>query len=482
MSGTIESPQHGAKKERMGTSSRKKLVRVVLATIATVLGFAFFAGPASAEGTTWLCKPGQTDNPCLGKMDGQAYIPTYPGFRYEDLGYEEAANPPVDCFYLYPTQSEQVGPNADLSKDPELRAVAVNQARQFSRICDVYAPVYRQYTLDALGGSISDEVRDIAYNSALDAWNDYMDNHNKGRGVVIIAHSQGTSHMARLLAEEVDDEPAVRKKIISAILPGANVYVPKGELVGGQFQNIPACEDGDQIGCVIAYSMFTQQPPTNSSFGWVDTGYWINPAPRPDKDIYEVLCVNPAALSGDGVLLKPLANLPAFVGSPEGEKPWQAMPNFYRADCRRASDPAKGNVTWLNVADIRLAGDTRPDLSSLVLASGGNLHTGDINLALGNLVEIAASQSRTYVAAERTRAVAERAALRRQLTSARKQAAQLSTRAAKAKRSCQKEPRSCARAAKLARAAAKAKRKVASLKKAERRLTVRINGLVGPEA
>jgi hypothetical protein len=462
----------------MTASSRKTAIRVVLATVATAFGLAFFAGPASAEDTVWLCKPGQADNPCLGKMDG---ISTSPGFVDTELGYEAAENPPVDCFYLYPTQSNQATLNSNLDKDPEIRNVAINQARQFSRICDVYAPMYRQYTLDSLGGPISDEVRDTAYNSVLGAWKDYLENHNEGRGVVIIGHSQGTSHMARLIAEEVDGKPNVRKRIISAILPGANVYVPKGRLVGGQFQNIPACETGDQVGCVIAYSMFTGQPAIDSRFGRVGTGYWVNPAPRPDKASFDVLCTNPADLAGDNGILRPLANLPAFLGQAEPAKPWQAMPDFYRGECRTVEEAGGGTVSWLNIEDIREPGDTRSDLSALIVRDG-DLHLGDINLALDSLVSVAASQSRAYVSTERARVVKERNGVRKQLKSAKKKAKKLSKTARKAARKCKKLDRGCGKAKRLDKKSKKAGRKVSSLKKRDQALTGEIKSLVGPEA
>lgn len=456
----------------MGISDRTKLIRITLAAIATAFAMALFAGPASAEDTVWLCKPGQADNPCLGKMDGVA---TLPDFIDAELGYEAAEDPPVDCFYLYPTQSEQLTSNANLDKDPEIRAVAVNQARQFSRICDVYAPMYRQYTFNP--PDVSPEVRDVAYNSALGAWNDYMDNHNDGRGVVVIGHSQGTSHMARLLAEEVDGRPNVRKKIISAILPGANVYVPKGDVVGGQFQNIPACEAGDQIGCVIAYSMYLNEPPAGSAFGRVGTGYWINPAPRPDSESYEVLCVNPADLAGENGILRPLANLSAFLGQPEPAKPWQAMPDFYGAECQSSED-----ADWLNVSNITQPGDSRTNLATLITQSGGNLHLGDINLALDSLVTVAASQSRAYVAGERAGLVKKRVGLRKRLRSTRIKAKKLAAKARKAKRTCRKKGRACSRARRLSKASKKASKKARSLRRSERRLTVRIKSLVGPEA
>jgi hypothetical protein len=460
----------------METSGSRTAIRIILATVATAFGLAFFAGPASAEETVWLCKPGEADNPCLGKMDG---VSTAPGFIDTELGYAAAKNPPVDCFYLYPTQSEQTTSNANLDKDQLLRDVAVNQARQFSRICDVYAPMYRQHTYV---GPFTDEVRDVAYNSALGAWNDYMDNHNDGRGVVIIGHSQGSMHMARLIAEEIDPNPSVRKRLISAIIPGANVYVPKGGVVGGQFQNIPACEAGDQVGCVIAYSMFTQQPNTNSSYGWVDAGYWLGPAPRPDKDLYQVMCVNPGELAGGNGNLTPLANLSVFVGQPEPAKPWQSFPDFYRGECRTAENETKGTVSWLNVEDIREPGDARPNLATLVQSSGGNLHTGDVNLALDSLVTVAASQSQAYVAAERAKVVKKRSALRKQLKSAKKKSKKLKSKARKARKLCAKKGKACSKAKRLARQSRKADRKVASLKKRDRALTSQIKSLVGPEA
>jgi hypothetical protein len=443
----------------------------LVATVLAAVGLAYFAGSASAEPTVWLCKPGEADNPCLGKMDG---IATEPGPLDVPLGYSAAEDPPIDCFYLYPTQSAQTGANADLSKDPEIRNVAINQARQFSRICDVYAPMYRQYTFEA---PITDEVRDIAYNSALGAWNDYLENYNDGRGVIIVGHSQGSSHMSRLMAEEIDDDAAVRDRMISAIIPGANVYVPKGGVVGGQFQNIPACETGDQTGCVIAYSMYLNQPPPSASFGWVDTGYWINPAPRPDKDLYQVLCVNPADLAGENGVLRPLANLPAFLNQVEPAKPWQAMPDFYGGECRTAEDPVKGTVSWLNVSDIRQPGDNRTNLATLITQSGGNLHLGDINLALDSLITVAGRQRDAWLAAERAPLITKRATLRRQLKAATSRAAVLKVKARKAKQRCRKTGSGCADAKRLAGKSRKAGQKVSRLKLSVRQITDKILSL-----
>ena len=64
--------------------------------------------------------------------------------------------------------------------------------------------------------------------------------YNDGRGIVFIGHSQGASILIALLKRVVDAKPAVRRRLVSALLLGENVTVPKGRAVGGDFEHIPA--------------------------------------------------------------------------------------------------------------------------------------------------------------------------------------------------------------------------------------------------
>src|SRR5688572_9128377 len=82
------------------------------------------AAPASAEAdVVWLCKPGLADNPCEIPQDT-----TYE----EQSGADQVVTPPngpreVDCFYVYPTVSNQPTPNANKNRDPELESIAKYQ-------------------------------------------------------------------------------------------------------------------------------------------------------------------------------------------------------------------------------------------------------------------------------------------------------------------------------------------------------------------
>ena len=121
----------------------------------------------------------------------------------------------------------------------------------------------------------------------LDAWNYYLQHDNNGRGVVLIGHSQGSGVLTQLIRNEIDGKP-VQAKLVSALLLGTSLPVPKGKDVGGAFQHIPLCRSATQTGCVIAYASFrsTIPPPENSRFG------------RVQGENMEAACANPAALGG----------------------------------------------------------------------------------------------------------------------------------------------------------------------------------------
>ena len=77
--------------------------------------------------------------------------------------------------------------------------------------------------------------RALAYNDIVDAWHYYLQHDNDGRGVVLIGHSQGSGVLTQLIRDEIDGKP-VQSTIVSALLLGTNVAVPRGKDVGGAFQ------------------------------------------------------------------------------------------------------------------------------------------------------------------------------------------------------------------------------------------------------
>jgi hypothetical protein len=305
-----------------------------------------------------------------------------------------AARPPIDCFYVYPTVSGQPGGNANLQIEASETFVARAQASRFSSVCRVYAPMYRQLTLAAISGKSQGSPPSVAlaYAGVLAAWKDYLAHDNDGRGVVVIGHSQGAGMLIRLLQQQVDGVPSVRRRLVSAVILGGNVTVPVGRTVGGSFAHIPACTRAAQTGCVIAYSSFAQAPPTHSLFGRPGTGVSALSGSRSLSGL-QVLCVNPAALAGGAAPLVPYF-LTTVGSGPAVSTPWVTYPRLYAAHCTTG-----GGASWLQVDHAADPG-VRPVVTQTLGPLWG-LHLADVNLGLGDLVRDVAREAAAYLAAGR---------------------------------------------------------------------------------
>lgn len=345
----------------------------------------------------WLCRPGLADDPCASdrsstavSLDGTAAAPVK----------EVAANPKIDCFYVYPTVSSEPGPNSDLVIHTEEQGVAVQQASRFSSVCRVFAPMYRQLTLTAILNQSIDRTsaQALAYQDVLTAWQEYLRDFNHGRGVVFIGHSQGSFMLTKLLAEQVDPSATERKLLVSALEVGGNVRVPVGKTVGGDFQHIPTCGSADQTGCLIAYSSFAQTPPAGTLFGRASSsGLPAGTGP------VEVVCTNPAALGGGTAdldsFIEPatmpgtLGGLGATILGPANlaglanvKTPWVEWEGRYQGECVNSGG---SNVLMVSSKDGAPALTASP-------TPGWGLHIVDMNLPLGNLVDDVRSEAAHY--------------------------------------------------------------------------------------
>ena len=332
----------------------------------------------------WLCRPGLAADPCAGSLS--TALEAADGLRTNEPA-AASRNSRFDCFYVYPTVSTEHGVNADLTVQPAEVNVAMDQAALFSRVCDVWAPMYRQITIDGLGKAYIDPAPGkIAYSSLLSAWKDFITHYDNGRPIIFIGHSQGSSMLIRLLQAEVDPNRALRHRTVVAILAGGNVTVPIGREVGATFRHLPLCTSARQTGCVIAYSSFPAEPPANADFGRPGQGVSIYAGQTATTGV-EVACVNPASLGGGSGDL--LLSFPAARASAVGMS-WVVYPRMYSASCQ-----SRGGATWLEVRKIASALDIRPKLTE-ALGPAWGYHLVDINLALGNLIADVRGEEAAY--------------------------------------------------------------------------------------
>jgi hypothetical protein len=356
------------------------------------------AQPASAaeQKYTWLCKPGRANDPCVGSLlTGKV---TATGVAGQSTPKQlTRLKSKVDCFYVYPTVSLQDSDNADLTEDPQLDAIARQQATRFTPGCRMFAPLYRQFTVNAiLGSKVTEQVAATAYSGVKSAFAEYLKKYNKGRGIVLIGHSQGTGHLKQLISETFDRKPNLRKRLISAVLIGGNVTVKKGSRTGGSFRKVPSCVKATELGCVIAFSSFLDHtPPEDALFGRVGGAL----SEDLDPATHEVLCVNPARLDGSNGKLKPLFNTDTFPGLyatllPDlsgYDTPWVSFPDLYTASCQKAD-----GASWLNIKDVSGDSDPRPRMGETLGATWGT-HLTEVNATAGNLVSVVTTQEKTYL-------------------------------------------------------------------------------------
>ncbi len=392
----------------MRTGFRSASTRTRRARLFTVVGIAALvvlgltAGSAIAmkkEKTVWLCKPKLENNPCTESLTATV-VQTSGEFSRQETAI--AKKPPINCFYVYPTVSEQETENANLEIEPNERQVAIDQASRFSQDCKVYAPMYKQITLTALkheeeGKPLSPTASIIAYESMASGFAEFIAKYDKGKGFELIGHSQGSLLLEQLIKEQVEPNPTLSKELVGAVLLGGNVLVPEGQLAGGTFKTVPACAAAAQTHCVIAYSSFLKEPPEGAFFGRENS-----PLVGGHHEGEEVVCVNPTLLAQDGSAggLLPYANTTRFPGElgfvqqlpteKEAGVKWIGAPGEYAAQCHK-----ENGASWLQINPVGTAQDP-PEYVQESLGPDWGLHLYDMNIALGNLVKDVALEATAY--------------------------------------------------------------------------------------
>ena len=380
---------------------RKIALLLLVATIAAAPADPESKGPAGpadySNQANWLCLPGRSD--ACASPDTVSLGPNGYGDR---IVTRPAANPPADCFYLYPTVSRDAGFNSDLSPGMEERMAVAIQFARYAGVCRPFVPVYRSGTVAAvrsvLDGLNPDPIFARAYGDVEASFRYYMRHHNNGRPVVIIAHSQGSVYAIELLKREFEGRP-LQDRLISAIIPGYTVEVPQGRATGGTFRSLPLCTSAGQTGCIVSYVSFRQgrEPPADAMFGH---------ASRPD---WTIACTNPAALGSNARV--PLdsyfytgsnESMPSrVVWSRSGPPPARFV---HTRGLASAACVNRGRTGYLSIGVNADPEDARADdIPGEIFFwrwtfDGWGMHLADMNAPQGDLIRMVARQSAAWQA------------------------------------------------------------------------------------
>jgi hypothetical protein len=161
----------------------------------------------------------------------------------------------VDTFFIHPT-SAYAGDDWNARIDDPVSSARLdnrilpNHAGPFLQAGPVYAPRYRQASLHSeisVGGQ-GDGAFLIAYNDVLAAFDHYMANYNRERGIMLVGVGQGGLYVQRLLQDRFQAQPLVDRLaaawIIDAALP---VDLPEKMFIQ------PVCATPTAIQCIVAW-------------------------------------------------------------------------------------------------------------------------------------------------------------------------------------------------------------------------------------
>ena len=370
------------------------MLTMMLAAVTAVA-----SAPADySKDANWLCRPGRRDACSTESLDatqvdadGKLTMIPFTLARKKQK---------VDCFYVYPTLSNDPGGNSDLVPNDEERFVVKAQFARFGSVCKTYAPMYRQITLTALRTAMTGAPNPgdfkLAYEDVRASFKYYLASINKGRPFVLVGHSQGSRMLTQLVKDEIDGKP-VQKQLLSAMLIGSNVLVPAGKDVGGDFKSVPLCRSDNQTGCAITYVSFRAEspPPANSRFA------------RTNEAGMAVACTNPAKLGGGKAIADGWLGAEGSGASGAPANPWArgarittafvGTPGLFSSEC-----VSSGGSNYLAITTNAVPSDARTDSITGDVMAGGmilkdwGLHLLDVSLLQGDLLRLVNSQEAAH--------------------------------------------------------------------------------------
>jgi len=221
----------------------KDLMRLALVPHGDFRAVPMPAGANYRDEALWIARPDIPNNPSL----------------WTPHGFSATGAPKVSVFFVHPTsfmeRSAWNAPIDDRESQDRARLFVRGDASVFNGIGAIWAPKYRQATFGAFLTSQDNARRalDFAYRDVLAAYDEFIREAPADRPIILAAHSQGSYHLMRLLAERIRNAPEARR-IVAAYLIGW----PVSETADMPALGLPACQRPDQARCILSWQSFAE--------------------------------------------------------------------------------------------------------------------------------------------------------------------------------------------------------------------------------
>ncbi len=295
-------------------------------------------------------------------------------------------------FYVHPTvfMSNEAW-NADTADQNTNMLVdylpVMGQASAFNKCCQIYAPRYRQATLWTYMGAADQagKALDLAYQDVDAAFDYFLAALDPTMPIVLASHSQGSTHLYRLLASRIWGTPLQDRLVVAYVV---GVYTPAShkEMI---LPDMPLCATADDVGCLITWDTYrpkgdpksTPNPMTH----WVGQNNYIAPPPVPR------LCTSPLdwnEAGGGAVRLAPGGLAATFTG---GDPDFSNLPQLGAVDDVPVAGRCLDGGLVLE-APYPAFIEEHPNFGP-----GGSLHLMDFSIAYMDLFHNAARRVDSYL-------------------------------------------------------------------------------------
>ena len=270
---------------------KTKLFYILLLIIT--LGLSIGCGKAADNPKTEMTGQEETENNAQSgkdnldtEMEAPEYVSKIKGIEKFDtridysnpenwLEMPENPDKPVDAIYIYPTvygTLEEVEDDIANIDDTSMRMMAiyasVSQAGVFEESCNVYAPYYRQFTVDSLLDMIDKSPESLVYCASQDIYNMldyYFENLNEGRPFILAGHSQGSVWLSVILEDYMKKHPEYLENMVAAYAIGYSIteeYLERNP-------HLKFAQGADDTGVIISYN--TEGPGNKDEYNCVVT-------------------------------------------------------------------------------------------------------------------------------------------------------------------------------------------------------------------
>lgn len=181
-----------------------------------------------------------------------------------------------NIFCIYPTIPKGGGFGAKTNPlafdSNEVRPIVLDMFSQYGKYGKLFVPYYRQANVATFTNPGNKKNQALALDTALvdviASFNYFLQNHNNGKKIILLGHSQGSVLLAMMLRFFERTNPSILNNIAFSVLPGFQTgpHTAKGKSTAGWFEKYSICQTPEEVNCMMTWQTYRLANSLGTSF------------------------------------------------------------------------------------------------------------------------------------------------------------------------------------------------------------------------